>query len=106
MSGGVITGNYSLNYPYEGTLSFLTSADPTQIGLAYYGTRPPDAIPGDSAVIPIGREANENGVNTFIWESYLAEYLPNNSGVPMPQSYGNSVTIEVRDGVLYVQGNR
>jgi hypothetical protein len=103
MSGGVIMENVSANYPLEGTLCFLNSADPNQIGLAYYGTRPPGALPGDSAVIPIGHEANVNGTNTFIWESYLAEYKPNNSGVPMPQPYANYTALEVRDGVLYVR---
>jgi hypothetical protein len=104
MSGGVIRHNTS-NYTNSGTLYFLYSADPAQIGLAYYGTRPTDAVPGDSAVIPIGREANVNGTNTFIWQSYLANYLPNSSGVLLPQHRGNNVRIEVIDGTLYIGSN-
>jgi hypothetical protein len=107
MSGGVIRQNTANNG--GGTLYLPYSADPTQLALAYYGTRPdgtrpedPIAVPGDIFINPHGYDGIVGGTNKFFFTSLLPLYRPNSSGVLIPQSRENNVRMEVIDGELWI----
>jgi hypothetical protein len=131
MSGGVISRNRASNG--GGTLYFYNSLDPKEHGFAYYGVRPeylnynPDGtpasttffdtdtntlvtyppqrtVPGDPIVNAFGALDSQN---RFMFQSLLADYAADGSGVLQPQdrdSYqaSNAPRLEVIDGVFWL----